>query len=211
MPELPFQIITLASDLIIFVFITYYLLSIHKKEKELEKKSTDSDTSYHKIVDDALSKERKIVDDATQEAGQIITGAQNTTDSVKQTLEHSLQALSQNMQQQSTETAKYYMTTYQSVLNKVANASLSDFQTTTQQLNAELQKQTAEMRMSMLPRIEKELEEYKEARMKETEQLVGRIIQKASQDIFNRTINTDDHHKLMIEALEKARKEGLFD
>ncbi len=100
------------------------------------------------------------------------------------------------------------MTSYQTVLQQIANASLMDFQTTTKNLNGELQKQIADFKVTMMPRIEKELEEYRASRMKETEQMVGRIVQKASQDIFNKTISLDDHHKLMVDALEKARKEG---
>ena len=57
----------------------------------------------------------------------------------------------------------------------------------------------------------KEVEEYKEIRIKQAEQLVNKIIQKASQEIFGRIITFNDHQNIMIESLERAKKEGVFD
>ena len=40
--------------------------------------------------------------------------------------------------------------------------------------------------------------------------MVIAIIQKASQEILNKSLSLDDHRQLITEALEKAKNEGLF-
>jgi len=63
----------------------------------------------------------------------------------------------------------------------------------------------------LIPEIEKELETYKQQRMKSIDQTVMTIIQKASQEIFNKSLSAGDHQSIVIDALEKAKKEGVFD
>jgi hypothetical protein len=36
-------------------------------------------------------------------------------------------------------------------------------------------------------------------------------VQKASSEMFNKSISTEDHQKLLMESLEKAKSEGVFD
>ena len=62
----------------------------------------------------------------------------------------------------------------------------------------------------MLPNMEKEIEAYKQARFKEAEAMVTKIVQKVSQEVLNKAINIEDHEKLVVDALEKAKKEGIF-
>jgi hypothetical protein len=59
--------------------------------------------------------------------------------------------------------------------------------------------------------MQKELDGYKQSRINQIEQMISRVIQEASQEILNKSISVDDHQKLLMESLEKAKKEGVFD
>ncbi len=74
-----------------------------------------------------------------------------------------------------------------------------------------MRQQSKAIQESMLPALQKELEAYKAMRLKETEQTVQRIVQKASQEILNKSLSLDDHQNLVIQSLEKAKKEGVFE
>ena len=76
---------------------------------------------------------------------------------------------------------------------------------------ASLEQQNKEFQDTLLPQIEKEVEYYKKARMQEIDQAVTSIVQKASQEIFNKSISIADHQNVVIQSLEKAKKEGFFD
>ena len=210
MPNLPFQFITVIADILIFIFVGYYILRLHSKEKELEKLRSQIDSEYHKIVDNALSKERKILDDATHEADQIITGAhyinRNSTERVEQTL----QQLVAELQKGTVTSAQNFMNSYSNSLQQLTSSSLTNFQNVAKSMELDIDKQSKDFRNSLLPALEKELVDYKQLKMKEAEQKITLIIQKVSQDMVHKSLSPEDHHALLVESLEKAKKEGVF-
>jgi hypothetical protein len=206
-----FQIFTTVCNCILLIFIAYYFLNLKSREKSLEKKETQIDTDYHQIVDNALTKERKILEDATTEADHIITNTQYVSQASKESVDQSLQQMEITIQKDALDTAQDFTKTYQTSLKQLATQSLNDFQTATKNLETDYQNQIKDFHQNILPTLKKELEEYKQVRLKETEQLTKTIVQKASQEILNKALSLEDHHTLLTQALEKAKKEGLFE
>lgn len=211
LPELLFEITSYVLNLIVVLFIIYYLITLRSKTKTLEKREAKVDTSYHQIVDDALNKERKILEDATEEASHIITDAQLINSSSKQTIDHAIEKLMHDVQGDTAAAARDFKNSYATSLQQLAHASLTDFQNVTKALQTDLQKQVQEFHNTLLPGLQKELEEYKASRMKQAEQTITRVIQEVSQEILNKSISFEDHQKLLTESLDKAKKEGMFD
>ena len=211
LPENIFQVITIVADLIIFLFAGYYFLELRSKEKKIEDTETKVDTNYHQIVDDALSKERKILEDAAMEADRIVTNAQYVQQTTKEAIDQALSELVKQIQRESVETATKFMEDYSTSLKQIATTSLTDFKDVSLGLQTDLQQQIKSFRESLLPNLEKELEQYRATRLKETEEMVRKIVEKASQDVFNKSLSLDDHQKLLTDSLEKAKAEGVFD
>lgn len=211
LPELVFEITGYLLNLIVALFVIYYLIQLRKKEKELEKKEAETDKNYHKIVDDALSQERKIITDATEEAQEIITNAQYVNKTSQATVDHALSKMVQDIQTDAVKAAQDFKTSYQTSLQQVATTSISEFQQVTRELQSDLHKQIQEFHSTLLPGLQKELDAYKQSRMKQAETTITRVVQEVSQDILNKSISFEDHQKLMIESLDKAKKEGLFE
>ena len=250
LPALPFQLISLTADLAMLFFIGYYFLNLRVKEKELDKKEGKIDTEYHRVVDDALTKERTILDDASKEAGQIleqttteadkiIAGTQCISRETKDAVNQALKRMVADIEKEAVDTAHSFINSYsvsleqvvsQSLSNfknitngfesdhqkqiadfqKILNQSLTGFQYSAKGLEVDLQKEIKDFHDTLLPNLEKELEEYKKARMKQAEQMITRVVQNVSQEILNKSISLEDHQKLVIESLEKAKKEGVF-
>jgi len=211
LPEVYFQILILFFDLVILIFAVYYFLQLRSKEKKIEQTETKVDTNYHQIVDDALSKERKILEDAAMEADKIITNAQYVQQTSKETINQVLSELVKQIQRESVDTATKFMTDYSASLKQISTASLADFQEVALGFETDLQQQIKSFRESLLPNLEKDLEEYKKMRLKQTEEIVINVVQKASQEVFNKSISLEDHQKLLTDSLEKAKAEGVFD
>jgi vacuolar-type H+-ATPase subunit H len=211
LPEVYFQVLILVFDLIILAFAVYYFLQIRSKEKKIEQTETKVDTNYHQIVDDALGRERKILEDAAMEADRIITSAEYVKQTSKEAIDQALSELVKQIQKESVDTATKFMADYTSSLKQLATTSLTDFQQVSLGLQADLQQQIKNFRESLLPSLDKELEEYKKMRLKQTEEMVSNIVGKASQEVFNKSISLEDHQKLLTDSLEKAKAEGVFD
>lgn len=210
LPVLQF-VLTLASNILIIGLVIYYFSSLRKKEKKIEKEQSEIDTNYHHVVDDALNKERKIISDATNEAGQIITQTKYLTNESQQEVNNAIRLVVADIHKNGEAITHAFTEEYTNSLKNLSNTSLSEFHTVMASLQTDLKKQIDEFHTTLLPRIEKELDTYKQARMQEVDQAVVGIVQKASQEIFNKTISMSDHQNAVIQSLEKAKKEGVFE
>lgn len=211
LPVLLFQISGFLLNLIIVLFLAYYLVKLRAKEKELEKKENKVDTNYHHIVDEALAKERKILEDASSEADKILTDAKYVNSSSQKIVDEALQKMIADIKAETSTAAEDFRKSYVASLQQIAATSLRDFQTVSKELQTDLEAQIKKFHESLLPNMEKELENYKQTRLKQAEQIITKVVQEASQQILNKSITFEDHQRLMTEALEKAKKEGLFD
>lgn len=211
LPNTLFQILTIAADLVLFIFVWYYIWELRGKEKWIEKERTKSDSNYHHVVDEALSKEQKIIDDATKEASEIISDTQFLTKTSTEEVNKALTQMEGTIEKQAGSTSQEFTKTYSESLQKVAAHSLTEFQTITKGMETELQKQTKEFRESLLPRLEKDLEEYKKMKVAQTDRIITHVIQDVSQEILNKSLTVEDHQRLLLESLEKAKNEGAFD
>lgn len=210
LPVLQFTI-TIASSIFIFVFVFYYILSLRDREKRVEKKENAIDANYHHVVDEALSKERKIIDDATSEADQIIKQSNYLSASSKQEIDEAIKIVVLEIQKEGSSISNAFTKEYSTSLKNLSNQSLKEFQAIMIQLQNDLKKQNKEFQDSLIPEIEKEIEEYKKTKMQQVDKTVNEIVQKAAQEIFNKSISLNDHQNIVIQSLEKAKKEGLFD
>src|SRR6266513_2338897 len=113
MPLLPFEVLSLVANLVMFVFVGFYLFSLRAREKSLEKRESQIDTEYHQVVDNALAKERKIMEEASFEANQIITGAQYVNRTSKETVDQALQKMIVDIHTEAFNAAKDFMASYQ--------------------------------------------------------------------------------------------------
>lgn len=224
-----YHFLTITASFTIIIFVFYYAFRIHAKEKALDEKRHKVDTEYHRIVDDALSKERKILDDAAKEADKIITDAKYVSSGSKEVVDHAMQKMVEDIQKEAVSTGRLVLNSYAASLKELTNTSLRDigeiskgldtelqtelkeFEKITKTLAEDLQKQMQTFNENQLETMQKELDAYKEARMKQTEQMVLAIVQKVSQEVLNKSISLDDHQKLVVESFERAKKEGLFD
>lgn len=211
LPNTIFQLLTIGADIIIFIFVWFYMWEIRTKDKSLEDERKKTDSNYHHVVDDALAKERKIIDDATKEATHIISQTEFLTDASKESVDQALKKMEGEIEKEAGSTSQTFSKTYSASLQKLASQSLTEFQNITRVMETDLQKQSQQFRDAMLPSLQKELEEYKTMRLQQTERTITHIIQEVSQEILNKAISLDDHERLLTESLEKAKKEGVFD
>ena len=204
-------LVVIATNIVIFIIVGYYIHELRAREKKVLQKEHATDENYHHIVDEALSKERKILEDATQEADQIIAGADYISHTSKEDIDDAIKEFVAEIHKEAESITRSFTSEYSGSLKQLTLESLNEFHTVMTGMQTGLKQQIADFHTSLLPEIEKELETYKQQRMKSIDQTVMTIIQKASQEIFNKSLSAGDHQSIVIDALEKAKKEGVFD
>lgn len=210
LPVLQF-LLTLASTIAIFTIVIYYFVSIRAKKKLIEKEENEIDTNYHHAVEEALGKERKILSDATNEASQIITQSKYLSASSQQEINNAIKNVVIEIQKNGDDITKAFTAQYTASLQNLSTTSLTELQSVMAGLQKDLQAQIQDFHNTLLPQVEKQLAEYRAIRMQEVDQSVINIVQKASQEIFNKTISMTDHQNAVIQSLENAKKEGVFE
>lgn len=212
------SIVIPTANLMILLFLIYYFANVQKQKKTLEeklnqltKKEVKIDSDYHQIVDASLSKERKILEDATKEANTILTSTKYVSDSYKKAMDESLQKMINDVLQQAAVSAGDVLGKHKNSLNQISLNSLNNFQNITKQFEADMQKQMQDFRLTLLPNLQKELDLYKQQKIKDANKTVNAIITDVSQKSLNKIIPLEDHQTLIIESLQKCLKEGLFD
>ncbi len=233
MSALVLQVMNLIADALVFIFVGYFFIEYKNREQDLKKKENKVDADYHQVVDTALSKERKILEDATSEADKIITDAKVLNADSKELVNQALQKMVVAMQQEVTDEANNFLKSYQVSIQQLSMQSIYNYQSITKGLEIDLQKiaddlkvnlvnisnglqadlakQINEFHTTLLPAMQKELDEYKNIRFKQADKTINEVIQRVGVELLNKSITVEDHKTLMVEALEKAKKEGVFD
>jgi hypothetical protein len=156
-------------------------------------------------------KEKEMLDNASIQANSIIANAQNISSTSKNTVEGALQQMAINLEQNAAKSTSDYLTNYKNFLNQISQKSLEDFQGLAKNFEGDMDAKMKEFRDSLLPALQKELEAYKNKRFIEADKNVNEIVQKVAQKVLNKAISMEDHKNLIIESLEKARRENIFD
>lgn len=210
LPEV-FQVITAIADIAILFAIFVYLLNLRKKERQLERRERQIDTNYHEVVDNALSKERKILDDATDEADDIISKAEYISESSREAVHDALRTMILDIQKEAGEITHNFNLTYANSLKQLTAESLGDFQEVSKELQTDLEQQIKTFRESLLPNLEKQLDEYKQSKLQQTDKMIASIVQRVALEVLHKSLSLSDHQNLIIESLERAKQEGVFD
>jgi len=104
MPTLLFQVITSVFDLVIVIFVVFYILGVRNKEKEIDKRENKVENDYREVVGNGMAREKQILDNAvnqsnqimqiaTHQANQILAGTQYISQTTKATLDNALERM----------------------------------------------------------------------------------------------------------------------
>ena len=244
MPSLLFQVITIVFNLVIVVFVVFYILNLRNKEKDLTRRESKLDNDYRAVVGSGMEREKQILENAvnqssqimsiaTHQANQILAGTQylsqtskasletalqrmvvdvqNASSNSKITLDQALQKIITDVHREAFDTGKDVSQSYQASLKQLTANSVAGFQNVTNELELELQKQIKDFRQSILTNMEKEVEEYKAAKVRRIDQASVVLVQRIAQEVLNKSLTITDHENLVLRSLEKAKKEGVFD
>ena len=211
-------IIIATINLMVLSVLSFYLWTLGKERKELKRheeelaqKEAKLESGYQQIIDSALSKERGILDEAAKRANTILSNTQYVSNVSKDALNQALQNMLAGIQKEAANSSSNSLANYNNFLRQITQQTLTDFQNNTKRFEEDMQKQMQSFRESLLPTIQKELDAYKMQRFTEADKKINLIIQRVAEKVLNKSLSTEDHQKLVIESLEKCRKEGVFD
>lgn len=226
------NLITILSALLVFtlfsaVFILIYrLISRERQLAEAEKKTI---VHHQAIIDKANRQATEMLEKAAEGAEGIYLQSKGTNEHIAQNLDKVLQQMAEKhiklladevvtfrkeyeakiaqMQQGIDQNTKYVIQNTQYNLNK----NLENFSKSMMEKTSASSQMLDEKTRDLLVQAESDIQNYKKAEIEKVDKAIMVLVQKTYQDLLGENIPPEINRDMILKALEKSKKEGLFD
>ncbi|OGH22094.1 MAG: hypothetical protein A3F31_00110 [Candidatus Levybacteria bacterium RIFCSPHIGHO2_12_FULL_38_12] len=200
-----------------------------KKLDRLHKREIKIDEETHKkalhLIQNSRDKGYEIIQDANIKAQEILKNAASITDKSKTVLEKELEKVYKKQVKDLGTTSNELLDDYQKLLedakkdslNMVKNISKSiemsalsevqDFKDVLRQETLVSQKVVAEKIQQEYDQIQEDVKAYKQEKLKQVEDSLFALLKKVSEETIGKTLSLEQHEELVLEALERGKKE----
>lgn len=214
---------------VIFLAAVLLFYAMYKKTKDLEEKEKDVFSDYDAILADARQKAAEIIAHATDEAAkleyesktiQIEAGKKEAA-----SFEHIVKEHEEHLAKQAQDLAGMYdkalgsvKETYVQQVGQIAKTLEEKTKKNVEEMESFLDQTAGAGKESLHKKIEEsfakatiEISEYKRQEIEKTRQEIQAILLQVSQEVLGKVIPLTDHQDLVMQTLEKAEKEHMFD
>jgi F0F1-type ATP synthase membrane subunit b/b' len=222
-------ITTLGAALILFVrAYTKISLKLHESEKrnsEFRNKLTEKPLQ---LLEKAHEQAQDIINHANEQASLIIASSQTYEKDSNQTLKEKLADLEAQQEVIFAKISEEMRQTYQQLMHQIQSEDINtltaltkdiqaDFQADFKEFRTNIEKETINTERIVREKIDeeylimkKDLEEYKKQQYQKVDADIYNILYRVSQMVLNQGIPYDKHKELVLEALETAKQEQVF-
>ena len=221
-------VITIAIlSITIIIVVVYFLRSIKKSQLyEIENSNSRNDSSS---LNEARNKALRIIDQANNKALDIIQKANLFITVKNDSLNKELKAVAQKEIKLFEKQTSDFIKSYTDVLDDLKSKNIEIFQSISRNIekstideikkfNIDIGHQAISSQKMLEKKIDdgytlakKEIDEYKQAKLSIVDQKIFEIIERVSKLVIGKAISPSDHETLVIDSLEKAKKEAVFD
>lgn len=209
----------------LFIYGFYYILNkqwdIQKRERMLEKQSTE-------MINTAQKDAEQILSHAAKNAESLLTQTQSFKQGIETDLKNILSSEINDYRSLLNQKLAAILSNYQSILSQTGSLYAQSIREASLQLKENQQKNADTFKTMLedetltakfyiqrkineqLEKATKEIEDYKEEERKKIEKSVRSIIINLSEDVFEGSITIDQQEKLIFKALEEAEKKNVL-
>jgi hypothetical protein len=220
-------LLTLAV-LAVFAAIAIFVRNVLKTEREFQEKEEETFTKYRKVLDKAHAQARALLYTTSLASSELMTETKQTNETVTEDLDKVLQTIAQKHIHYMNEATQNFQNAYaqylaelqtkfqeqqQNTLHLTQDTVSKSLQEFSQSLSAKtvgIQESIDKKTTEQLEQVEKDISDYKTMRLKKIDEEVSRLVQKSFQEVLRRSISEPLHEELILEALEKAKKEEVL-
>jgi len=224
LPVLPLFIISF----FFFSICVSYLLYRYNRDRYGESAYEDIYKNRAKIIEEAREKANKILSDAENRANEIIYNSEYIKTDFVKNLESSLATLENSALKVFKDTSSEFYTKYKELLDrenkenlekihqtfdaikKISEAQLEEFSKNLKKESLDSQVFISTKIQEQIEAMNKEIEEYKEKYLSLINQSISSLIEKVAERVIGRSLTTQDHEKLVLEAFEEAKKDTVL-
>ena len=208
-----FVLLLLGVVVTYFWIIKRYLALVQEQTQAKLDKMKES----QQIIEQAHTEANKLIDQGSRKAQEIIGQAQMFQTNQSNAIAQALQKASQD-----------YLTEYQKLLKMSGEEVNKMIQNVSPDIKSQLahemdslrdvfskqltesQKELKEQVLGLYKTAEEEVRNYKVERMAQVEKTILEIIEEVTMNVVGKQITSDEHEKLVMKALEEAKRQKVF-
>jgi len=215
---MPFlNLFVLLESLLLLAIGLVYTLRLQKQEKELKYREKQAHATAEKLLEHAQTEAQSILKHALHKAEEMVDKTDIFTENLEAHLEH-------NLKEKSTDVTNLFGKTVIEMKDEYMKEIAQSFKT----LEEQGKKQMTEFQILLkneglthqtfidqkldedFEATKKEIEEYKRNKIEEIKGLMSSRVNELSMKVLGKSLSSKDQEKLIIEALDEAKKEGLL-
>lgn len=223
-----FLILLYISVLLIVAAVFLYFGFFSKGKQETESNQQQVYKKSKKILIDAHKKARSMLRVTAEKAARIMAQSQTLNHEIHQDFDNTLQHVAnQNLGEfnhESHELLDDYHTSLEGLKNNyieqlhqvvedIKNSSeseLKDYRQTLKKETLDAQEVVGQKINEEFAAAQKEISEYKQKKLQKIDESIQKMVSEYAKKIFRKSIPLEDHEQLILEALEEAKKKGVF-
>ncbi len=216
---------------VLFFLARAYAQSVQKLH-EVEKINTNMQNQLSekplKLLEQAHEKAQEIINTANKQATEILASSKSYESNSNQVLKDKLTQLETQQAEVFSKASEDMKVAYQNMMTQIQEQDINTLKTMTKDIESDvladfkefrdvLEKETINSEKVAKGKIdeeylamEKDLEEYKKQKYQKVDEDIYKILYRVSEMVLNQGISYDKHKELVIEALETAKKEQMF-
>lgn len=225
-------VITIFTLSLVLIVITIALSRLLKKSNEyhseLERLKGEIVKKNSLILDEKRNQAIRIIDNANNKALDIVHKANLFVSTSNETFNNQLKNITVNQLKAFEKATSDFIKMYGQVLNDLKSKNIEVFQNISENIEVDtleeikkfkqtIEQETIASEQELKKKIDQEyllakadVDQYREKKLKEIDDKIYEILEKVSKLVIGKALNISDQGELIIESLENAKKEGVF-
>jgi len=220
--------ILLGVNLLVLVLNVVFWLWVSKTDWLLRVKKQRVDRKYNEILEKANKEAHKILREAMAKASAMINEARLMVSDIQEEARRNFDQARVNYLQQLNDYLQVLEGENKAFLKQLKNdvvdgsrglidTMLGQLREETKQFTEQVKAETSAVGADIRSRLNslwedvlREVETYKKERLAEVDRLLQNSVRRVITSVLRDSLSAEDHKKLIIRALERAKKQGLF-
>lgn len=222
--------VSVLAVMLFFLSRAYTKISekLHAAEKVSNHLQNQLSEKPIKLLEQAHEKAQELINQANKQAAEILASSKAYEDTSNQALKTKLGDLEKQQEAVFTKASDDMKIAYQNMITQIQEEDINTLKTMTKDIESdiladfkefrdELEKDTIKSEKTVKAKIndeyfslEKDLDDYKKQKYQKLDDDIYKILYRVSEMVLNQGISYDKHKELVIEALETAKKEQVF-
>ena len=222
--------VTVLAGVIFFLSRSYTKISekLHELEKINNGMQTQLSEQPVKLLQEAHQKAQEIIEFANKQATEILASSKVYESNSNQALKDKLAMLEKQQEDVFSKASGDMKVAYQNMITQIQEQDINTLKSMTKDIESDvvadfkefrdvLEKETINSEKIVKEKIdeeylsmEKDLSEYKRQKYQKIDEEIYKILYRVSEMVLNQGISYDTHKELVIDALETAKKEQVF-